>query len=315
MYVSCWLKRHHPDALLAGLLNSLPMGFYGPAQLVRDAREHGVVVRPVDVTVSEWETTLEEPAQSAQASDRWDTTFIEPLRAVRLGFSRISGMREAAAARLIAARAIAPFGTVEDMAMRAELDAHDLKCLSGADALRTLAGHRPSAVWDAVGIDTRPTKMLREARTVEDAFEFAEPEEGAEIADDYAALGLTLRRHPLALLRAQLSKWRIRTADDLRRNGRDGQTVRASGIVTHRQQPSTASGVIFATLEDETGTVNIIVWPSVAEAQRAALRGSMLLSVKGTWQADKGVCSLVALQLVDHTSLLSGLRVSSRDFR
>ena len=128
-------------------------------------------------------------------------------------------------------------------------------------------------------------------------------------------MGLTLRRHPLALIRDKLRRDPIWTAEDLRHPAKNGQTVRASGIVTHRQQPSTASGVIFATLEDETGTVNIIVWPSVAEEQRRALRGSKLLSVQGTWQSEKGVHSLVALKLRDHSELLQGLRVASRDFR
>ncbi|MEJ8852505.1 error-prone DNA polymerase [Variovorax rhizosphaerae] len=321
VYVSCWLKRHHPDAFLAALLNSQPMGFYAPAQLVRDAREHGVVVRPVDVTVSDWFSTLEEKAQAQPSSmspfpsSRWDATFEEPLRAVRLGLSRIVGMREAVAGRLMAERAEAPFASVEDMARRAALDAHDLRCLSAADALRSLAGHRPNAVWEAVGVETRPTELLRDAPTHEESIEFARPSEGTDIVDDYASMGLTLRRHPLALLRAKLARWGIRTAEDLRRNGRDKEQVRASGIVTHRQQPSTASGVIFATLEDETGTVNIIVWPSVAEAQRAALRGSMLLSVQGIWQSEKGVQSLVAQKLVNHDRLLGRLRASSRDFR
>jgi error-prone DNA polymerase len=315
VYVSCWLKRHHPDALLAGLLNSQPMGFYAPAQLVRDAREHGVVVRPVDVLASDWYTTLEETQQSPTASPRWDATYTEPLRAVRLGLALISGMREAPAQRIVAARSVEPFASVEDLGIRAELDAHDLRCLSVADALAGLAGHRPSAVWEATGVDTRPTEMLRDARTLEEPVEFEAPEEGADVADDYASIGLTLRRHPLALIRHKLQVYRIRTAEDLRLRAIDGQTVRASGIVTHRQQPSTASGVIFATLEDETGTVNIIVWPGVAEEQRTALRGAKLLSVQGTWQSDKGVQSLVALKLRDHSELLEGLRVASRDFR
>ncbi|SEB25035.1 error-prone DNA polymerase [Variovorax sp. YR216] len=314
VYVSCWLKRHHPDAMLAALLNSQPMGFYAPAQLVRDAREHGVVVRQVDVTVSDWETSLEEPAQ-AEASPRWDATYEQPLRAVRLGFSRINGMREEAVKRIVAARSHGPFASVEDLAMRAELDAHDLGCLSGADALLGLAGRRPDAVWAARGVDTRPTKLLREARTHEDPIAFAVPEEGAEIADDYGTLGLSLRRHPLALLRSQLSAMGIQTSEQLRSKARDRQTVRASGIVTHRQRPGTAKGVIFATLEDETGTVNIIVWPQVAEAQRTVLLGAKLLSVEGTWQSEKGVQSLVAMKLVDHSRLLGTLRVGSRDFR
>jgi error-prone DNA polymerase len=315
VYVSCWLKRHHPDAFLAALLNSQPMGFYAPAQLVRDAREHGVVIRAIDVQVSAWDSTLEEPAKTAHPSTRWDTRYREQLRAVRLGFSRIGGMRAAAAERIVAARGAGPFASVEDLTRRAQLDGHDLKCLAGADALLSLAGHRPDAVWAAAGVDTRPTEMLREARTFEDPVEFATPEEGAEIFDDYATMGLTLRRHPLALLREQLTELGVWTSDSLRTIAEDRQKVRACGIVTHRQQPSTASGVIFATLEDETGTTNIIVWPSIADEQRRALRGSMLLTVDGIWQTEKGVQSLVATQLTDHTHLLQGLRVSSRDFR
>jgi error-prone DNA polymerase len=157
--------------------------------------------------------------------------------------------------------------------------------------------------------------MLREARTHEDPIAFAQPEEGAEIADDYGTLGLSLRRHPLALIRSQLTEMGIQTSEQLRTSAKDRQKVRASGIVTHRQRPSTAKGVIFATLEDETGTVNIIVWPQVAETQRTVLLGAKLLSVEGTWQSAKGVHSLVAVKLVDHTALLGKLRVGSRDFR
>ncbi len=317
VYVSCWLKRHHPDAFLVALLNSQPMGFYAPAQLLRDAREHAVAVRPVDVSYSDWSSTLEEPGQNTRAaSPRWDTTYAEPLRVVRMGMDRISGMREAPARRIVAAReAGGSFLSVEDLTRRAELDAHDLERLASADALRSLVGHRPDAIWAATGVDTRPTEMLKQAPTEEDPVDFHAPEEGDDIADDYATTGFTLRRHPLALIRPKLSELGIRTAEDLRSQARDRQQVLASGIVTHRQQPSTASGVIFATLEDETGTLNIIVWPSIAEAQRKALRGSMLLTVQGTWQSEKGVQSLVAGQLYDHTPLLSGLRVRSRDFR
>ena len=315
VYVSCWLKRHHPDAFLVALLNSQPMGFYAPAQLVRDAREHGVSVRAVDVTVSDWVSTLEEPSSVDRPAPRWDTSYSEPLRAVRLGMSRIHGMRESAAERIMRARAVAPFESVEDLARRAELDAHDLRCLAGADALLGLTGRRPDAVWAAVGVDTRPTQLLRAARTLEDAVSFDARAEGSEIADDYATLGLTLRRHPVALIRPQLQALGVRTAEDLRVNARNRQKVVASGIVTHRQRPSTANGVIFATLEDETGVVQIIVWPALAEAQRAALLRSGLLTVHGHWQSEKGVQSLIAEQLTDHTELLAGLRTASRDFR
>ncbi|OUL97940.1 hypothetical protein A8M77_34210 [Variovorax sp. JS1663] len=157
--------------------------------------------------------------------------------------------------------------------------------------------------------------MLRQARTFEDPVDFATPEEGAEIADDYGTVGLSLRRHPLAIIRPKLAEWGIKTSEELRVRAKDRQTVRASGIVTHRQRPGTANGVVFATLEDETGTVNIIVWPQVAEEQRTVLLGAKLLSVEGTWQSEKGVQSLVAAKLVDHTPLLGTLRTSSRDFR
>ncbi|VTY38416.1 Error-prone DNA polymerase [Xylophilus ampelinus] len=172
-----------------------------------------------------------------------------------VGMALIVGMREASARRIVEARKVAPFTNVEDLTRRAELDVHDLRCLSGADALRTSVGHRPNAVWEAVGVETKPGPLLRNAPTEEDAMEFAAPTEGADVAEDYASMGLTLRRHPLALLRPQLAKIGIRTAEELRQTARDKEQVRASGIVTHRQQPSTASGVIFATLEDETGTV------------------------------------------------------------
>ncbi|MBT2304205.1 hypothetical protein J7E70_27605 [Variovorax paradoxus] len=154
------------------------------------------------------------------------------------------------------------FESVEDMARRTELDAHDLKCLAGADALLSLTGRRPGAVWAAVGVDTRPTRLLRAARTQEAPVGFAEPEEGSEIAGDYATMGLTLRRHPVARVRPQLDVLGVSTAENLRVHARDRQKVMASGIVTHRQQPSTANRVIFATLEDETGVVLIIVWPA-----------------------------------------------------
>ena len=194
--------------------------------------------------------------------------------------------------------------------MRAQLDAHDLGCLSGADDLLSLAGRRPDAVWAARGVDTRPTRMLREAQTIEEEIDFQAPDEGSEIADDYGSIGLSLRRHPLSMIRAQLASWGIRSSEELRTRAKDRQKVRASGIVTHRQRPGTAKGVIFATLEDETGTVNIIVWPQVAEEQRAILLGAKLLSVEGTWQSEKGVQSLVALKLVDHTELLGQLCAS-----
>ena len=141
------------------------------------------------------------------------------------------------------------------------------------------------------------------------------PEEGADVFDDYATVGLSLRQHPMALIRPQLAKWRIKTAEELRTRAKDKQKVRASGIVTHRQRPSTANGVVFVTLEDETGTVNLIVWEQVADDPRVILLGAKMLSVEGTWQHEKGVQHLLVAKMVDHTKMLGALRVGSRDFR
>jgi len=298
-YDSSWIKRHHPDAFLAGLLNSQPMGFYAPAQLVRDAREHGVTVLPVDVTLSGWESGLE-PG--------------EGLRPVRLGLNRINGLSEDAGQRIVAARAQAPFTTVEDLTRRADLDAHDLRVLAEADALHGLSGHRHQAAWAVTGIDTRPTEMLRSTRVHEAPAQLAAPSEGEDMLADYRALGLTLNRHPVALLREQLNAFKVQPAAVLRTYP-DGRLARASGLVTHRQRPETAKGTVFVTLEDETGAVNIIVWPTVAEAQRQPLLGATLLTVYGQWQREGDVMHLLASKLIDHSQLLHGLVSRSRDFR
>jgi len=300
VYASAWLKCHHPDAFLAALLNAQPLGFYAPAQLVRDAREHGVVVRPVCVLVSAWETVLEA-----------DTT---PLRPVRLGFSRIAGFTEAAAARLVAARAEAPFADAEDLARRAGLDAHHLRLLAEADALAALAGHRHAAAWAAAGVDTRATPMLARTRTAEPAPVLAAPGAAETVLADYRATGLSLTQHPVALLRPQLAAFKVLPAAVLK-HFPDGRLARASGLVTHRQRPETAKGVVFVTLEDETGSVNVIVWPREVEVQRRPLLAATLLTVYGVWQCQGEVRHLVARRLVDHSALLQGLATRSRDFR
>jgi error-prone DNA polymerase len=303
VYVSAWLKCHHPDAFLAALLNSQPMGFYAPAQLVRDARAHDVVVLPVDLNRSVWDTLLEEPPVVGS-----------PLRAVRLGFSRISGLQQDAAERLVAARAAAPFASTEDLARRAGLDAHQLALLAQADALQPLVGHRHQAAWAVAGIDTRATPLLRSTRTFEAAAELPEPDAASTVLADYRATGLSLQQHPLALLRTQLAAFKVLPAEVLR-HFPDGRLARASGIVTHRQRPETAKGVVFVTLEDETGAVNVIVWRSVAQAQRRALLAASLLTVYGVWQCQGEVRHLVAKTLVDHSALLQGLLTHSRNFR
>ena len=300
VYVSAWLKCHHPDAFLAALLNSQPMGFYAPAQLVRDARQHGVVVLPVDVNRSLWDTELAGQGTS--------------LRDVRLGFNRISGFEQASAERLVAARAAAPFVSPEDLTRRAQLNAHQLALLAQADALAPLVGHRHQAAWAVAGIDTRATPLLQRTRTFEAAAALPAPDAATTVLADYRATGLSLAHHPLALLRTQLAAYKVLPASVLQ-HFPNGRLARASGIVTHRQRPETARGVVFVTLEDETGAVNVIVWRSVAEAQRRPLLAATLLTVYGVWQCQGEVRHLVAKKLVDHSALLQGLATHSRNFR
>ncbi|MDO8066396.1 error-prone DNA polymerase [Janthinobacterium sp. SUN206] len=297
-YASSWLKCHEPAAFLCALLNSQPMGFYSPSQLVQDARRHGVPVLPVDVTVSGWEAALE----AGQ----------DPAPAVRLGLNSLFGMRAEAARRIEDARAIAAFVDVADLARRGGLDRHDLQVLAAGNALHALAGHRRAALWQAAGA-VPDRDLLRVTTPEEDLPVLAAPTEGESIVSDYRAQGLTLGRHPLALLRRQLLEQRFLPASALA-SYTDGQLARACGIVTVRQRPGTAKGVIFMTLEDETGTVNVIVWPDLVENQRREVLSAPLLGVYGVWQREGLVRNLVAKRLVDMSHLLGRLRTSSRDF-
>jgi error-prone DNA polymerase len=304
-YASSWLKCHEPAAFLCALLNSQPMGFYSPSQLVQDARRHGIEVRPLDVTISGWESVLEE--LEAQLHD---TACAQP--AVRLGLHMLRGMSQEAAERIELARAIRPFADVPDLARRANLDRGDLQVLAGGNALSALAGHRRQALWQAAG--AVPDKdLLRPASLEEETPILEAPSEGQEIVGDYRAQGLTLGRHPLALLRPQLLAKRFIPADVLM-DFQNGQLARACGIVTVRQRPGTANGVLFLTLEDETGNVNVIVWPTLVEQQRREVLNSHLLGVYGVWQREGEVRHLVAKRLVDMSHLLGRLDTRSRDF-
>ncbi|NBV17898.1 error-prone DNA polymerase [Janthinobacterium sp.] len=302
-YASSWLKCHEPAAFLCALLNSQPMGFYSPSQLVQDARRHGVPVLPVDVAVSGWEAALEAPGgQGGQGA----------APAVRLGLNSLFGMRAEAAQRIEDARAIAAFADVADLARRGGLDRHDLQVLAAGNALHALAGHRRAALWQAAGA-VPDRDLLRATTPEEDAPVLAAPSEGESIVSDYRSQGLTLGRHPLALLRTQLLAQRFLPASTLSCYT-NGQVARACGIVTVRQRPGTAKGVVFMTLEDETGTVNVIVWPDLVESQRREVLSAPLLGVYGVWQQEGIVRNLVAKRLVDMSHLLGRLRTSSRDF-
>jgi error-prone DNA polymerase len=295
VYVSAWLKCHHPAAFLAALLNSQPMGFYAPAQLVQDARRHGVEVRMPDACASDWDCTLEGAA-------------------VRLGLRLIAGLGETAALRVLAAR---PYVSVDDLARRAGLNRRELRCLAEGGALQALAGHRRLAHWAAAGV-ARGQGALAASCLPESPVSLEPPAEGESIVADYASLGLTLGRHPLALLRRELAEQRFLSAEELRQLPH-GRGARAAGLVTCRQRPDTASGVLFLTLEDETGSTNVVVWRDVAERQRRELLGARLLGVQGVIERDGEVVHLVARRLSDQSSLLEGnlapFAPRSRDFR
>lgn len=297
VYISCWLKKHEPACFLAALLNSQPLGFYGPAQLVQDARRHGVEVRAVDVAHSDWDCTIEKPA-------------------IRLGLRMVNGLHQAVAERIAAERAHGPFASTQDLALRCDLNEADLKALASADALLSLSGHRRQQVWDAAALKPAPA-LLSGIPIHEEALRLPAAHEGEEVVFDYAALGLSLRRHPVSLLRAQLAPRRVMTAAQMA-NLPSGRLVRACGIVTARQRPQTANGVVFVTLEDETGSVNVIVWNTVKERFRQIVYQSRLMAVYGTWQRDDEsggqVRNVIAGHLVDLTPLLGDLATSSRDF-
>ena len=297
-YASAWLKRHEPAVFLAALLNSQPMGFYSPSQLLQDARRHGVEVRPVAIDASLWEARLEAVEGRPPA--------------VRLGFALVAGLGADAAARIAAARAERPFADVADLGLRARLDRRELQALAAANALRPLSGHRRQALWQALA-GTPERGLLQPAPIREAPLTLAPPSEAEEITGDYQALGLSLGRHPLALLRPALTKRRFLPAATL--NGHvSGQVARAAGIVTGRQRPQTANGTIFVTIEDETGPVNVIVWPALVERQRQELLASSLLGVYGIWQCEGIVRHLVAKRLVDLSAWLGRLPTASRDF-
>jgi error-prone DNA polymerase len=254
-------------------------------------------VLPVDVTVSGWDASLE------------GKTTTSP---VRLGLSLIRGMKEEAAARIELARAVRPFADVSDLTRRAQLDRKDLQALAAANALIPLAGNRRSALWQALA--AVPDKDLLRSANDDDATPALRAlTEGEEIAGDYRSLGLTLGRHPLELLRPRLARARLMPAAALA-SYRNGQLARACGIVTVRQRPGTAKGVMFMTLEDETGQVNLIVWPSLLEKQRREALGSSMLAVYGVWQREGEVRHLVAQRFVDMSHLLGSLVTSSRNF-
>jgi error-prone DNA polymerase len=301
VYVSAWLKRYEPAAFCCALLNSQPMGFYAPQQLVRSARDHGVEVRSIDVNRSEWDSTFERRDDAGRGA-----------AAVRLGLRLVKGLAAEAGARVCEVRGAVPFRSVQDLAERAQLGTKDLGVLAAAGALAALASNRHRARWEVAGV-TQPTELFPQVRFVEGLPMLRRPTEGEDIAADYAHVGVSLGRHPLLLLRSKLDAAGIRPARAVAELPA-GARVRAAGLVITRQRPSSASGVTFVTLEDETGYVNLVVWERLAERARRALLGARLLGVVGTVQKESGVLHVIAEQLVDYSGLLGTLVTRSRDF-
>nr|WP_095053499.1 error-prone DNA polymerase [Pseudomonas sp. Irchel s3b2] len=298
-YASCWLKCHEPAAFACALINSWPMGFYSPDQILQDARRHHLQIRPVDVRASDWDCSLE-PITGAQP-------------AIRMGLRMIKGFREDDARRIEVARSKGAFADIADLGQRARLDARAQEQLADAGALRGLAGDRHRARWEVAGVQKQLGLFAGLPSQEEPAVSLPKPTVGEDLQADYNSVGTTLGPHPLALLRGELKARRCRSSKELM-EVEHGRPVSVAGLVTGRQRPGTASGVTFVTLEDEFGNVNVVVWRDLAERQRQVLVGSQLLKVDGRWEKEGEVRHLIAGRLSDLSSLLDGIHVRSRDF-
>ena len=299
-YASCWLKCHEPVAFACALINSWPMGFYSPDQILQDLRRHDLETLAVDVRYSDWDCSLE-PGQGDQP-------------ALRMGLRMIRGLREDVGERLEAARRERPYASVADLARRAGLDARSRELLADAGALRGLTGHRHQARWAMAGIEPQLALFEGIDSPAEAPVALPVPSVAEDLQADYATIGTTLGPHPLELLRPQLQARRCRSSRDLA-TIEHGRYIRVAGLAIGRQRPGTATGVIFVTLEDEFGMVNVIVWADLGERQRKELIGSRLLEIHGRLETKEGVTHLIAGRLVDLTPMLTGLDVRSRDFQ
>jgi error-prone DNA polymerase len=299
VYVSCWLKRHEPAAFTCALLNSQPMGFYSASQLTQDLSRHGVEVRPVDVNHSDWDCSLER---------REDGTA-----AMRIGLRQIKGLSEAAGKKVALLRKKEAFSSIQQLLERAGLNRRDLSALAAAGALKSLDGHRHKVRWAVAGVE-EPTPLLTALDRYEAAPMLKKPTEGQNIVADFKSLGLSLERHPIALLRERLDRRRYIPAAQLAAMP-TGRQVRVAGLVITKQRPGTASGVTFITLEDESGHVNLIVWRKTAEEQRDVLLAARLMGIEGELQIEGKVIHVIVHRMIDHSHLLGELMVPSREFR
>ncbi len=298
VYVSCYLKCHEPAAFLCAMLNSQPLGFYDPSDLTQDARRHGVDVLPVDVNASEWDHTLV-PGTNG-----------EP--AVQLGLRLVARFSSSGGERLLAARQEGVFTHADDLVHRTGIHQGDQQALAIAGALANISGNRHHAQWDLLGVEQLP-KLLEKASAIESNLPLPLPTEGENIVADYMSLGLTLGRHPLALLRNKLRKRRIIDSASWA-NVPNGRTARLAGIIKVRQRPGSAKGVLFLTIEDEAGSINVIVWQQVVERFRQEVLRAKMVSVYGVTQREQEVTHLVARKIEDLSWMLGELSTHSRNF-
>ena len=317
VYVSSWLRWKYPAAFAAALLNSQPMGFYAPAQIVRDAKEHGVEVRAVDVNHSAWDCTLE----------RLPSPEGEGKLALRLGLRMIEGLRIADAERLVAARGVRPYASVEELRTRAHVPVHAIERLAAADAFRSMKLDRRAALWDSKALKAAPDLPLFAAADARDEGAEAEPAKlpamplSEHVVNDYQTVRLSLKAHPMHFLRAHYAKRGFVTAGELA-SLRDGKRLSIAGLVLIRQRPGSAKGVVFITIEDETGVANLVIWPDLFEKQRKIVMGARLMAVQGLVQRDEdeqqpdcrgqsgpahGVIHVVARRLDDDSHMLRHL--------
>ena len=302
-YVSAWLKCHHPAAFYVGLLNSQPMGFYSPSQLVQDAQRHHVLILPTDVNHSDWDHQLLSSGDTRQAP-------------IRLGLRLVKGLSQAAGKRISDVRRQRAFTNLADLRRRASLDRKNMEALAAADALSSISGHRHQTHWQTMALEDHRPLLPAEASPHHETgpeVRLPAPSLGEDVLADYQHTGLSLKAHPLALLRTQYPFSQCTPQKELIRLG-NHRFVRIAGLITCRQRPGTASGVVFLTLEDETGNMNVIVWPAVQERYRQALMTSQLVVIKGTVEARDGVVHVIASALENHSEQLSTLTVASRDF-
>jgi error-prone DNA polymerase len=314
VYVSCWLKCYYPDVFAAALLNAQPMGFYAPAQIVRDAADHGVEVRPIDINHSAWDNVLEPGPEAAKLLHQRHAGMqadIKSTHAMRLGFRQAKGLRQEEMDQLVARRGRG-YDSVRDVWLRSGLPASSIERLADLDAFRSLGLDRRDALWAVRGLnrvggqEDLPLFARAHDPTREPDFDLPPMALGEHVVEDYRTLGLSLKTHPTALLREEMAARRAVKSEKLS-DIPNGQRVRVAGLVLVRQRPGTASGVIFMTLEDETGIANIVVWPKLFEQFRREVLGGRLIAIDGPVQSESDVIHVIAERVHDWTPLLGQL--------